>query len=79
MEAQGEAGMKRMQAVMSVPQQGEPEDIAWAVVYFASDESKFVTGHVLPVDGGQFMHAPEVNYDTFGEYAEGERSMTQPA
>lgn len=31
---------------------GEPEDIADAVFYFATSESKYVTGTVLPVDGG---------------------------
>lgn len=31
---------------------GEPEDIAHAAVYLASDESKFVTGHVLSPNGG---------------------------
>ena len=31
---------------------GEPEDIAYAVLYLASDESKFVTGAELKVDGG---------------------------
>jgi NAD(P)-dependent dehydrogenase (short-subunit alcohol dehydrogenase family) len=31
---------------------GEPSDIADAVYYFASTESKFVTGTILPVDGG---------------------------
>jgi NAD(P)-dependent dehydrogenase (short-subunit alcohol dehydrogenase family) len=31
---------------------GEPEDIAWAAVYMASDESKYMTGTPLLVDGG---------------------------
>ncbi len=31
---------------------GEADDIAWGVVYLASDESKFVTGSELVIDGG---------------------------
>ena len=31
---------------------GEADDIAWGVVYLASDESKFVTGAELVIDGG---------------------------
>jgi NAD(P)-dependent dehydrogenase (short-subunit alcohol dehydrogenase family) len=31
---------------------GSPEDIGWAVAYFASDLSRFVTGQFLAVDGG---------------------------
>ena len=31
---------------------GEPEDIAYGVLYLASDESKFVTGSELVIDGG---------------------------
>ena len=31
---------------------GEPEDIAYACLYLASDEASWVTGAILPVDGG---------------------------
>jgi NAD(P)-dependent dehydrogenase (short-subunit alcohol dehydrogenase family) len=31
---------------------GEPEDIAAAVAYFFSDDASFLTGEILPVDGG---------------------------
>jgi gluconate 5-dehydrogenase len=31
---------------------GKPEDVGWAAVYLSSPGAKFVTGTVLPVDGG---------------------------
>ena len=31
---------------------GQPEEVAEAAIYFASDESRWTTGSVLPIDGG---------------------------
>lgn len=36
---------------------GRPEDIAHAVAYLASDDAGYVTGQVLPVDGGSTVPA----------------------
>lgn len=35
---------------------GEPDDIAWGVVYLASEESRFMTGAQLVIDGGYTAH-----------------------
>ncbi len=34
---------------------GEPEEIARAVVFLASDEAGFITGSTLTVNGGQYI------------------------
>jgi|HubBroStandDraft_6_1064221.scaffolds.fasta_scaffold14296_7 NAD(P)-dependent dehydrogenase (short-subunit alcohol dehydrogenase family) len=39
-------------AVHPIGRLGQPEDIAGLAVYLASDESSWVTGAVMPVDGG---------------------------
>jgi NAD(P)-dependent dehydrogenase (short-subunit alcohol dehydrogenase family) len=35
-----------------LPGMPEPEDIAAAAAFLASDDARFITGVVLPVDGG---------------------------
>ncbi len=44
----------RDQAVSRTPmgRLGQPEDLEGAIIYLASDASRFVTGHILYVDGG---------------------------
>ena len=37
---------------------GTPEEIAEAVVYFASDESAYTTGQILTVSGGFGLATP---------------------
>jgi 3-oxoacyl-[acyl-carrier protein] reductase len=48
------SGMTAMTAMKSTL---EPEDLAGACVFFASDDAKFVTGQTLVVDGGLAMPA----------------------
>jgi meso-butanediol dehydrogenase/(S,S)-butanediol dehydrogenase/diacetyl reductase len=49
-----------------VPRFGEPADIAAGVVYLASDESGYVTGTELTIDGGALCHQalPKLDFDT---------------
>lgn len=47
-----DAARREVGTLHPLGQMGEPDDIAWAVVYLASNESKFVTGSEIVVDGG---------------------------
>ena len=44
-------------ALANIPlrRMGQPEDVAEAVAFFASDEASYITGQVLAVDGGMVM------------------------
>lgn len=47
-----EAAMAEVGKLHPLGHMGEADDIAWGVVYLASDEAKFVTGAELVIDGG---------------------------
>jgi 3-oxoacyl-[acyl-carrier protein] reductase len=44
-----------MMATIPMGRRGTPQDIANAVKFLASEESSYITGHVLDVNGGMFM------------------------
>lgn len=46
-----------------LPRVGVPEDVAAAVVFLASDDAAFITGVVLPVDGGASNKNPVPGMD----------------
>ena len=48
----GEVGLQVGELRRPSRRVGEPDDIAYAVLYLASDEAKLVTGIELKVDGG---------------------------
>jgi NAD(P)-dependent dehydrogenase (short-subunit alcohol dehydrogenase family) len=57
-----EEGLAKMKRALGKNQPigriGDPEDIARAALWLASDESSFVTGHAQVVDGGAFAGRP---------------------
>ena len=50
-----EAGIARVLTSIPLGSLAEPDDIAAAAVFLASDEASFITGVVLPVDGGRMV------------------------
>lgn len=47
-----EEGRRAIDALHPVGHMGEPDDIAYGLLYLASDEAKFMTGAELVIDGG---------------------------
>jgi len=50
-----EAVKEKILAEIPLGSLGQPEDIASAVAYLASDEARYVTGQAIHVNGGMFM------------------------
>jgi NAD(P)-dependent dehydrogenase (short-subunit alcohol dehydrogenase family) len=47
-----EEGRRQLDSLHPIGYVGEPDDIAYGILYLASDEAKFVTGSELVIDGG---------------------------
>ena len=52
-ESYGEAGQRKLVDSIALKRLGAPEDIAHAVMFFASDYAGWITGQILSVDGGR--------------------------
>jgi 3-oxoacyl-[acyl-carrier protein] reductase len=52
-ERYGEEGQRRLLESIATRRLGTPEDIANGVLFFAADESSWITGQVLSIDGGR--------------------------
>ena len=52
-ESYGEQGQRDLIEKIALKRLGTPEDIAFAVLFFASDQANWITGQVLSVDGGK--------------------------
>ena len=52
-EAMGEAGRERLIQNIALKRLGSSDDIANAVMFFASEQAGWITGQVLSVDGGK--------------------------
>ena len=46
------AALEKLGRQVPLGRVGQPEDVAYAVLYLASDESQFVTGSEIKIDGG---------------------------
>ena len=51
-ESYGEEGQRRLLESIATRRLGQPEDIANGVLFFVAEESSWVTGQVLSIDGG---------------------------
>ena len=52
-EAMGDAGKEKLLANIALHRLGKPDDIANAVMFFASEQASWITGETLGVDGGK--------------------------
>jgi NAD(P)-dependent dehydrogenase (short-subunit alcohol dehydrogenase family) len=55
MEGGEEAGMKVLAGLHPLGRYAKPDEVASAALFLASDKAAFITGTILPVDGGMTM------------------------
>jgi 3-oxoacyl-[acyl-carrier protein] reductase len=66
LEGMGEDYLASMAACIPMKRLGKVDDIAHAVLYFASEEAGYVTGQTIVVDGGQVLPESPAALDEMG-------------
>ncbi len=51
----GEDALKQLEAAIPMGRWAEPKEVAYAVAFFCAEETGYITGQVLSVDGGMVM------------------------
>ena len=54
-DALSEDQKKKLLELIPLGRLGEPEDVAKVVLFLSSDESSYITGHVVSVNGGMYI------------------------
>jgi 3-oxoacyl-[acyl-carrier protein] reductase len=54
-DALSDEAKKAMQDMIPLSRLGEPSDVAKAALFLASDDSSYITGHIISVNGGMYM------------------------
>ena len=52
-QSYGEEGQRKLVEGIALKRLGSPEDIAYGVLFFASEGAGWITGQVLSIDGGK--------------------------
>jgi 3-oxoacyl-[acyl-carrier protein] reductase len=52
-QSYGEEGQRKLVESIALKRLGSPEDIAYGVLFFASEAAGWITGQVLSIDGGK--------------------------
>ena len=58
-----EDGLAEMTRYIPAGFMGDPEDIAFAMLYLASDEARYITGQTICIDGGSTLPESPVFMD----------------
>jgi len=61
-EVNGEQGVRDLMHTIPLRRLGDPKDVAYAILFLASDEARYITGQSIVVDGGVLLPESKMNF-----------------